>query len=103
MKSYVDSIPQICELTQNVASMESQVRQQGEQRHKTESDLTAVRDLCVKLDQQKDTLMQQLDDKDTCKTQVNNLAVKCANYLCRTMNGGNSCLIVFSTTCKSPN
>ncbi|XP_076665146.1 uncharacterized protein LOC143367341 isoform X2 [Andrena cerasifolii] len=59
---------QICELTQNVASMESQVRQQGQQRHKTESDLTAVRDLCVKLDQQKDTLMQELDDKDTCKT-----------------------------------
>lgn len=51
--------------------METQLRQQGEQRHRTEADLNAVRDLCVKLDQQKDTLMQQLDDKDALKTQVN--------------------------------
>lgn len=51
--------------------MESQLRQQGDQRHRAEADLTAVRDLCVKLDHQKDTLMQQLDDKDALKTQVN--------------------------------
>ncbi|XP_015438396.1 PREDICTED: centrosomal protein of 135 kDa-like [Dufourea novaeangliae] len=60
---------QISELTQNVASMETQLRQQDEQRHRTEHDLTAVRDICVKLDQQKDTLMHQLDDKDTLKAQ----------------------------------
>nr|XP_034195948.1 centrosomal protein of 135 kDa isoform X3 [Osmia lignaria] len=60
---------QISELTQNVASMETQLRQQGEQRHRTEADLNAVRDLCVKLDQQKDTLMQQMDDKDAIKAQ----------------------------------
>ncbi|XP_026666528.1 centrosomal protein of 135 kDa-like isoform X2 [Ceratina calcarata] len=60
---------QISELTQNVASMETQLRQQGEQRHRTEADLTAVRDLCMKLDQQKDSLMQQLDGKDTIKAQ----------------------------------
>ncbi|XP_017758921.1 PREDICTED: centrosomal protein of 135 kDa-like [Eufriesea mexicana] len=60
---------QISELTQNVASMETQLRQQGEQKHRAEADLTAVRDLCMKLDQQKDVLMQQLDDKDTLKAQ----------------------------------
>ncbi|XP_078052168.1 uncharacterized protein LOC144478274 [Augochlora pura] len=60
---------QISELTQNVASMETQLRQQEEQKQRTESDLTVVRDLCMKLDQQKDTLMHQLDDKDSIKEQ----------------------------------
>ncbi|XP_053977812.1 centrosomal protein of 135 kDa isoform X1 [Hylaeus volcanicus] len=60
---------QISELTQNIASMETQLRQQEEQRHRAEADLNAVRDLCVKLDQQKETLVQQLDDKDALKTQ----------------------------------
>ncbi|XP_061932659.1 centrosomal protein of 135 kDa isoform X2 [Apis cerana] len=60
---------QISELTQNVASLETQLRQQGEQKHRAEADLTAVRDLCMKLDEQKDTLMAQLDDKDSLKTQ----------------------------------
>lgn len=50
--------------------METQLRQQGDQRHRAENDLTAVRDICVKLDQQKDTLMQQLDDKNALKSQV---------------------------------
>lgn len=54
-----------------MASIETQLRQQGEQRHRAEADLTAVRDLCMKLDQQKDALMQQLGDKDALKTQVN--------------------------------
>lgn len=31
----------------------------------------AVRDLCVKLDQQKDTLVEELGDKDTVKAHVN--------------------------------
>lgn len=53
-----------------MASLETQLRQQGEQKHRAEADLTAVRDLCMKLDEQKDTLMAQLDDKDTLKTQV---------------------------------
>lgn len=57
-------------MTQSVASMESQLRQQIEQKHRAESDLLAVRDLCVKLDQQKDSLMEQLGDKDTLKAHV---------------------------------
>lgn len=51
--------------------MESQLRQQMEQKHRAEADLLAVRDLCVKLDQQKDSLMEQLGDKDTLKAHVN--------------------------------
>lgn len=58
---------QISNLTQSVASMETQLRQQIEQRHQAEADLMAVRDLCVKLDQQKDALVEQLGDKDTVK------------------------------------
>ncbi|XP_076179711.1 uncharacterized protein LOC143152941 isoform X3 [Ptiloglossa arizonensis] len=60
---------QISELTQSVASMETQLCQQGKQRHRAESDLTAVRDLCVKLDHEKDILMHQLNDKDSLKSQ----------------------------------
>jgi len=50
--------------------METQLQQQIEQRRRVESDLMAVRDLCVKLDQQKDSLMEQLGDKDTLKAHV---------------------------------
>ncbi|XP_011647939.1 centrosomal protein of 135 kDa isoform X2 [Pogonomyrmex barbatus] len=60
---------QISNLTQSVASMETQLRQQIEQKHRAEADLMAVRDLCVKLDQQKDTLVEQLGDNDTVKAQ----------------------------------
>lgn len=55
--------------------METQLRQQIEQRHHAEADLMAVRDLCVKLDQQKDTLVEQLGDKDTVKAHVNLLTI----------------------------
>ncbi|XP_018050335.1 PREDICTED: centrosomal protein of 135 kDa isoform X2 [Atta colombica] len=58
---------QISSLTQSIASMEIQLQQQIEQKHRVEADLMAVRDLCVKLDQQKDTLTEQLGDKDTMK------------------------------------
>lgn len=51
--------------------METQLRQQIEQRHRAETDLLAVRDLCVKLDQQKESLMQQLSDKNNIKEHVN--------------------------------
>ncbi|XP_043665843.1 centrosomal protein of 135 kDa-like isoform X1 [Vespula pensylvanica] len=67
---------QISELTQNVASMETQLRQQTEQRQRAEADLSAVRDLCIKMDQQKDLLMQQLEDKDVTKTQYETQLVR---------------------------
>ncbi|XP_014476061.1 PREDICTED: centrosomal protein of 135 kDa isoform X3 [Dinoponera quadriceps] len=58
---------QISNLTQSVANMETQLRQQTEQKLRAESDLMAIRDLCVKLDQQKDALLEQLGDKDSTK------------------------------------
>ncbi|XP_033216030.1 centrosomal protein of 135 kDa isoform X2 [Belonocnema kinseyi] len=61
---------QIADLTQSVASLETQIRQQENQRERAEADLNAVRDLCVKLDQQKDNLVQQLGDKDSLKLQI---------------------------------
>lgn len=76
---------QISNLTQSVANLETQLRQQIEQRHRAEADLMAVRDLCVKLDQQKDTLMEQLGDKDTVKTHVNLLTPFCSfpiSFMC---------------------
>ncbi|XP_066590884.1 centrosomal protein of 135 kDa isoform X2 [Prorops nasuta] len=63
---------QITQLTQSVASLEAQLRQQTEQREMAEADLIAVRDLCMKLDHQKDSLMLQLEDKDTMKSQYEN-------------------------------
>lgn len=61
---------QITELTQTVASLETQIRQQIDQRQRTEADLNAVRDLCVKLDQQKECLVKELGDKEAMKAQV---------------------------------
>lgn len=71
--------------------METQLRQQTDQRHRTEADLMAVRDLCVKLDQQKDALMEQLGDKNTVKAHVNLLTLVCQflflfNMLTRFLN-----------------
>ncbi|XP_043502360.1 centrosomal protein of 135 kDa [Polistes fuscatus] len=67
---------QISELTQSVASMETQLRQQTDQRQRAEADLCAVRDLCIKMDQQKDSLMQQLEDKDMMKAQYDTQLVR---------------------------
>ena len=61
---------QITELTQTVASLETQIRLQMDQRQRAEADLNAVRDLCVKLDQQKENLVKELGDKDAMKAQV---------------------------------
>lgn len=51
--------------------METQLRQQTEQKLRAEADLMTIRDLCVKLDQQKDALLEQLGDKDAAKVHVN--------------------------------
>ncbi|KAF7998336.1 hypothetical protein HCN44_009734 [Aphidius gifuensis] len=61
---------QIHELTQTVASLELQVRQQCEQKSRTETDLNALRNLAVQLDQQKDNLIKELNEKE----------VLCARY-----------------------
>ncbi|XP_076626072.1 uncharacterized protein LOC143344162 isoform X2 [Colletes latitarsis] len=59
---------QISELTQNVASMETQLRAQEDEKQRAEANLCALKDLCLTLNEQKDTLMHQLDDNDTLKT-----------------------------------
>ncbi|XP_051170534.1 centrosomal protein of 135 kDa-like isoform X2 [Leptopilina boulardi] len=60
---------QIISLTQNVATLETELRQQEDRRLTAESDLNAVRDLCVKLDHQKDSILQQLGEKDSINSQ----------------------------------
>nr|CAD7404768.1 unnamed protein product [Timema cristinae] len=58
---------QISELTVHVASLETQLRQQMELRQQTEADLTAVRELCVNIDDQKEVLSKQNSDNDIVK------------------------------------
>lgn len=60
--------------------METQLRQQTEQKLRAEADLMAIRDLCVKLDQQKDALLEQLDDKNSTKSHVNSLVFHFAYF-----------------------
>lgn len=61
---------QITELTSQVSGLERQLDHYKLQQERTESDLSAVRDLCMKLDKQKDTLMKELTEKDEQKSQV---------------------------------
>nr|CAD7605616.1 unnamed protein product [Timema genevievae] len=61
---------QISELTVHVASLETQLRQQMELRQQTEADLTAVRELCVNIDDQKEVLSKQNSDNDIVKIQL---------------------------------
>lgn len=42
-----------------------------QQQERAEADLTSIRDLCMKLDKQKDTLMRELTEKDSERDQVN--------------------------------
>lgn len=53
-----------------------ELRQQEDLKIRAESDLNAVRDLCVKLDQQKDNLLQQLGEKDSVNSQVRNQVIE---------------------------
>lgn len=57
-------------MTQTIANLETQLRQQNEQRQRAETDLNAVKNLCIMLERQKDGLLQQIKDKDEMKAQV---------------------------------
>lgn len=50
--------------------MEMQIVQQASTNDKLEAELSSVKDLCVKLDKQKDTLMKQLDENESSQTKV---------------------------------
>lgn len=78
---WFDDFVQISNLTQSVASMETQLRQQSEQKLRAEADLMTIRDLCVKLDQQKDALLEQLGDKNASKAHVNSLTSRLVCFL----------------------
>lgn len=54
-------------MSENIASLEVQMRQQIELRDRIELDLNALRDLCVKLDAQKDSLQEELNNCATMK------------------------------------
>lgn len=58
------------ELSGNIAHLETQLRNEMSRRHRAEEDLGVVRDLCTKLDNQKDTLMQKTTENDHIKMQV---------------------------------
>jgi hypothetical protein len=47
-----------------------QMRDELNRRRRAEEDVGVVRDLCAKLDTQKDTLMQQVTESDRIKMQV---------------------------------
>lgn len=68
--------------------METQLHQQGEQRKRAEADLNAVRDLCVKLDQQKESLEGQLGDKEAMRAQV--------DFICLQLCPKFDCLLIFT-------
>ncbi|GJQ82870.1 hypothetical protein Trydic_g2608 [Trypoxylus dichotomus] len=61
---------QISDLTSQIARMETRIVQQTATTDKLEAELESVKDLCVKLDKQKDSLIKQLDEKETARNQI---------------------------------
>ena len=61
---------QIADLSGSVARFETQIRDELNRRHRAEEDLGVLRDLCAKLDGQKDSLMQQVTESNHTKMQV---------------------------------
>lgn len=61
---------QIADLSGSVARLEMQIRDELNRRHRAEEDLGVMRDLCAKLDGQKDTLTQQVTKSNHIKMQV---------------------------------
>ncbi|XP_034949159.1 centrosomal protein of 135 kDa isoform X2 [Chelonus insularis] len=55
---------QISELTKAIARLETDVRQQVDQKDQAETDLNGLRDLCVKLEQQKETYAIEIGQKN---------------------------------------
>lgn len=57
-------------MTSQVASLEVQLTSLTRTQEKTEAELNAVRDLCLKLDEQKDKLLKQLNEKEHLTLEV---------------------------------
>ncbi|KRT79397.1 hypothetical protein AMK59_8205, partial [Oryctes borbonicus] len=63
---------QISDLTSQIARMETRIVHQTATTDKLEAELASVKDLCVKLDKQKDSLIKQLEEKETTTNQLYN-------------------------------
>lgn len=50
--------------------MEIQIKQHASINNKTEAELAAVKGLCVKLDEQKDAMMKELNEKEGYRSHV---------------------------------
>ncbi|KAJ8963922.1 hypothetical protein NQ314_005250 [Rhamnusium bicolor] len=61
---------QIAELTRQVACLEIQIKQGNSQHDRIATDLKQMKDLCVRLDHEKDTLKQELHNRDDQHGQV---------------------------------
>ncbi|XP_030747273.1 centrosomal protein of 135 kDa-like isoform X2 [Sitophilus oryzae] len=61
---------QITDLTSQVASLEIQLKQESMAQERYNSELRQMRDLCVKLDKDKDCLRQELTGKEDIRSQV---------------------------------
>lgn len=65
-----DCEKQIADLTSQIARLETRVDQSSSGKDRLETELASVRDLCVKLDRQKDSLMKQLNEQEQGRTEV---------------------------------
>lgn len=61
---------EISDLTSHIASLEMQLKQQKAQQENMERELAAMNELCVKLDQQKDNLSREVDERESRRAQV---------------------------------
>ena len=63
---------QVSQLTRSVANLEEQLRLAEDERQGLLQDLTAVRDLCARLESTKDALQRQLTSKSLDHEKVKN-------------------------------
>lgn len=68
-------------MTSQIASLEIQLTGKCKLLEKVESELKATKDLCVKLDEQKDYLMRQISDKQSTTLQVQFIEVYCIKII----------------------
>lgn len=66
---------QITELTSQVASLEIQMKQGSSQSDRINSDLKQMKDLCLKLDHEKDELRRELRNRDDQRQMVSKINI----------------------------
>lgn len=63
-RKFYTLIFQIAELTSQIASLEIQIKQGGSQQDRVADDLKQMKDLCMKLDKEKDELKRELRSRE---------------------------------------